>query len=65
MQGKFMLQGDEAAEILPVRIFDPTCDGKFIGFIEGMFEIEQSIIIRVDSAEVLLSLQKQWPGAVS
>jgi len=41
MQGKFMLQGVEAAEILPIGIFDPPLDKGFIGFIEGMFEIEQ------------------------
>ena len=42
MQRQFVLHRGETAEVLPVRIFDPTCDHQFVRLVEGMLQTMQA-----------------------
>ena len=42
MQRQFVLHGGEAAEVLPVRVFDPAIEQRLVGFVEGVLQIMQA-----------------------
>ena len=42
MQRQFVLHRREAAEMLPVRVFEPACDDRLVRFVEGVFQVVQA-----------------------
>jgi len=41
MQRQFVLHRGEAAEVLPVRVFDPAVQQRLVRFVEGMLQVMQ------------------------